>query len=386
MASLTARAGNRGCLQTRVSRSAPRCRRTVVVRADAVTAKEKVHIGINGFGRIGRLVFRATIHRDDVDVVAINDPFIEGEYMAYMFKYDSVHGKYPGTVEGTKDELIVDGVKVKTFADMDPTKIPWGKAGAQYVVESTGVFTTVDKEAWLQASAHLQGGAKKVIISAPSADAPMFVVGVNEDTYDPANHHIVSNASCTTNCLAPLAKVVNDKFGIKEGLMTTVHATTATQKTVDGPSKKDWRGGRGAAANIIPSSTGAAKAVGKVIPTLNKKLTGMAFRVPTQDVSVVDLTVNLEKPTEYSDIMAACKEASETYMKGIMGYTEDDVVSTDFIHDPRSSIVDAKAGIQLSPTFVKLISWYDNEWGYSNRVVDLIAHMSNVEAKAKAKV
>ncbi|WIA09718.1 hypothetical protein OEZ85_009102 [Tetradesmus obliquus] len=347
-------------------------RRQVVVRA-----ADEAKIGINGFGRIGRLVLRATLDRKDVRVVAINDPFIEGEYMAYMFKYDSVHGRYEGSVEGDKEGLTINGNKVKTFAMMDPTQIPWGQVGADYVVESTGVFTTIDK-----CQAHIKAGAKKVIISAPSADAPMFVMGVNEGKYDPKKDSVVSNASCTTNCLAPLAKVVNDKFGIKEGLMTTVHATTATQKTVDGPSKKDWRGGRGANGNIIPSSTGAAKAVGKVIPELNGKLTGMAFRVPTQDVSVVDLTVVLEKPASYEDLMAALKEASQTYMKGILGYTEEAVVSTDFVSDPASSTVDAKAGIMLSPTFVKLVSWYDNEWGYSCRVVDLIKHMATADKAA----
>ena len=348
-------------------------RRSVIVRADG---EAKIKIGINGFGRIGRLVMRATLNRKDVEVVAINDPFIEGEYMAYMFKYDSVHGRFEGDVEGDKDGLWVDGKKVATFASMNADQIPWGSVGADYVIESTGVFTTVDK-----ASLHLKGGAKKVVISAPSPDAPMFVMGVNHEDYDPATQHVVSNASCTTNCLAPLAKVVNDKFGIKEALMTTVHATTATQKTVDGPSKKDWRGGRGAAANIIPSSTGAAKAVGKVIPELNGKLTGMAFRVPLQDVSVVDLTAVLDKPATYEEIMAALKEASEGPLKGVLGFTEDDVVSSDFIHDYNSSIVDAKAGIMLNDHFVKLVSWYDNEWGYSNRVVDLVAHMDKAAAR-----
>jgi glyceraldehyde 3-phosphate dehydrogenase len=371
MASVVASKSSTCALMRRAQRAGA-SRRQVIVRA-----ADDVKVGINGFGRIGRLVLRATLDRKDVNVVAINDPFIEGEYMAYMFKYDSVHGRYDGDVEGTTDGLIINGDKVKTFAMMDPTQIPWATVGADYVVESTGVFTTIEK-----CQAHLKAGAKKVIISAPSADAPMFVMGVNEDKYDPKKDTVVSNASCTTNCLAPLAKVVNDKFGIKEALMTTVHATTATQKTVDGPSKKDWRGGRGASANIIPSSTGAAKAVGKVIPELNGKLTGMAFRVPTQDVSVVDLTCTLEKPATYDDIMAALKEASEGPMKGILGYTEDDVVSSDFISDPASSTVDAKAGIMLSPTFVKLVSWYDNEWGYSNRVVDLIAHMATADKKA----
>jgi len=357
---------------TKLSAARPSRRTAVVVRA-----ADEVKVGINGFGRIGRLVLRATLNRKDVNVVAINDPFIESTYAAYMFKYDSVHGRYEGEVEDTKDGIKIDGHLIKTFSQMDPSTIPWGEVGADYVVESTGVFTTVEK-----CQPHMKAGAKKVVISAPSADAPMFVMGVNQDKYDPKKHNVVSNASCTTNCLAPLAKVVNDKFGIKEGLMTTVHATTATQKTVDGPSKKDWRGGRGANGNIIPSSTGAAKAVGKVIPELNGKLTGMAFRVPTQDVSVVDLTVQLEKPAKYEDIMAALKEASQGPMKGILGYTEEDVVSSDFISDPASSTVDAKAGIMLSPTFVKLVSWYDNEWGYSCRVVDLIAHMATADKAA----
>lgn len=291
-------------------------------------------------------------------------------------KYDSVHGRWDGTVEATPEGLNINGAEVKTYEKMEPTEIPWGEAGVDIVVESTGVFTTLET-----AGKHIEAGAKKVVISAPSKDAPMFVLGVNEDAYDPATMDIVSNASCTTNCLAPLAKVVDDEFGIEKGLMTTVHATTATQKTVDGPSKKDWRGGRGASGNIIPSSTGAAKAVGKVLPDLDGKLTGMAFRVPTADVSVVDLTVLLEKETSYEEIMAALKESAEGQMSGVLGYTEDAVVSSDFIGDSRSSIVDAKAGIMMSPTFVKLVSWYDNEWGYSNRVVDLIAHMVAQEAK-----
>ncbi|EIE18175.1 glyceraldehyde-3-phosphate dehydrogenase, type I [Coccomyxa subellipsoidea C-169] len=335
---------------------------------------ETIRVGINGFGRIGRLVLRAALAKPNVEVVAINDPFIENDYIAYMFKYDSTHGVFKGDVVGSSEGLFINGKKIASYSKMNPEEIPWGEAGADYVVESTGVFTTIDK-----ANSHIKGGAKKVIISAPSADAPMFVMGVNEEKYDAKKDNIVSNASCTTNCLAPLAKVVNENFGIVEGLMTTVHATTATQKTVDGPSKKDWRGGRGAAANIIPSSTGAAKAVGKVLPELNGKLTGMAFRVPTADVSVVDLTARLSKPAEYKEIMAALKAASEGPMKGILGYTEDAVVSTDFITDDRSSIIDATAGIQLSPTFVKLVSWYDNEWGYSNRVVDLIMHMAAAE-------
>jgi glyceraldehyde 3-phosphate dehydrogenase len=342
--------------------------------APANGASNKIRVGINGFGRIGRLVARVISERDDVELVAINDPFIDGSYMAYMFKYDSVHGKFKGEVIGEDDALVVDGHSIKTFAKMNPQEIPWGSSGADIVVECTGVFTSKDK-----AQAHIDGGAKKVIISAPSGDAPMYVMGVNEELYDPKDN-IVSNASCTTNCLAPLAKVLHEEFGILEGLMTTVHATTATQKTVDGPSKKDWRGGRGAAANIIPSSTGAAKAVGKVMPELNGKLTGMSFRVPTSDVSVVDLTARIEKGASYDEIMGAMKAASEGKMKGILGFTEDDVVSTDFIHDERSSIVDAKAGISLSPNFVKVVSWYDNEWGYSNRVVDLIAHVAAVSA------
>ena len=314
-----------------------------------------VKVGINGFGRIGRLVFRASIERDNLDVVAINDPFIDLEYMVYMLKYDSVHGRFNGDVCVKGDKLVVNGKEITVFQCMNPEDIAWGQVGVEYVVESTGVFTTIDK-----ASAHFKGGAKKVVISAPSADAPMFVMGVNHKEYK-SDMNIVSNASCTTNCLAPLAKVINDKFGIIEGLMTTVHATTATQKTVDGPSKKDWRGGRAAAANIIPSSTGAAKAVGKVIPELNGKLTGMAFRVPTPDVSVVDLTCRLEKGATYEEIKAAVKEAANGELKGILGYTEDDVVSTDFVHEYCTSVFDAKAGIALNDNFVKLVSWYDNE-------------------------
>jgi len=331
-------------------------------------------VGINGFGRIGRLVLRAALDNKDVTVVAVNDPFIDLKYMVYMFKYDSTHGRYKGSVEDKDGKLIVNGQTIAVFNEKDPSAIPWSSAGAEYVVESTGVFTTTEK-----ASAHLKGGAKKVVISAPSADAPMYVIGVNEGEYS-KDKTVVSNASCTTNCLAPLVKVINDKFGIEEGLMTTVHATTATQKTVDGPSAKDWRGGRGAFQNIIPSSTGAAKAVGKVIPEMNGKLTGMAFRVPTADVSVVDLTVRLKNEASYDDIKAAVKAASEGAMKGILGYTEDDVVSTDFLGDVRSSIFDAKAGIALSPKFVKLVSWYDNEYGYSNRVVELLAHMAKVDS------
>jgi len=331
-------------------------------------------IGINGFGRIGRLVCRAALIKG-AEVVAVNDPFIDLDYMVYMFKYDSTHGRWKGTVEKGDGCLVIDGKKIAVFNSMNPAEIPWSTAGAEYVVESTGVFTTIDK-----ASAHFKGGAKKVIISAPSADAPMFVCGVNLEKYD-KSMTVVSNASCTTNCLAPLAKVIDDNFEIVEGLMTTVHATTATQKTVDGPSGKDWRGGRGAQQNIIPSSTGAAKAVGKVIPKLDGKLTGMAFRVPTPDVSVVDLTVRLGKECSYDDIKAAMKKAAtEGPLKGILDYTEDDVVSSDFYGDDHSSIFDAKAGIQLSKTFVKLVSWYDNEFGYSYRVIDLIKHMQTVDA------
>jgi len=330
-----------------------------------------IKVGINGFGRIGRLVLRAALANKNVEVVAINDPFIDLAYMVYMFKYDSTHGRYNGKVESEDGHLVVEGHKIQVFNSMKPEEIQWGAAGAVYVVESTGDFTTIEK-----ASSHLKGGAKKVVISAPSADAPMFVCGVNLEAYNP-DMKVVSNASCTTNCLAPLAKVINDNFGITEALMTTVHSTTATQKTVDGPSSKDWRGGRGAGANIIPSSTGAAKAVGKVIPALNGKLTGMAFRVPTPDVSVVDLTARLTKPASYDQIKAAIKAASEGPLKGILGYTEDDVVSTDFLGDTHSSIFDAKAGIALSDTFVKLVSWYDNEMGYSTRVVQLIEHMAS---------
>jgi glyceraldehyde 3-phosphate dehydrogenase len=334
-----------------------------------------VSVGINGFGRIGRIVLRNAIADPKVQVVAVNDPFIETHYAAYMLKYDSTHGKFNGTVESVEDGLVINGKKVTFFAERDPAAIPWGKAGADYIVESTGVFTTQEK-----ASAHLKGGAKKVIISAPSADAPMFVMGVNNTSYT-KDVNVLSNASCTTNCLAPLAKVINDKFGIVEGLMTTVHSYTATQKVVDAPSSKDWRGGRTAAQNIIPSSTGAAKAVGKVIPTLNGKLTGMAMRVPTSNVSVVDLTCRLEKATSYDEIKKALKDASENELKGILGYTEDDIVSSDLNGDDHSSIFDAKAGIALNSNFVKLVSWYDNEWGYSRRVVDLIAYISKVDAQ-----
>ncbi|MEM1484846.1 type I glyceraldehyde-3-phosphate dehydrogenase [Oscillospiraceae bacterium PP1C4] len=335
-----------------------------------------IKVGINGFGRIGRLVFRAAVAQPDkFEVVGINDPFIDLDYMVYMTKYDTIHGRFDGEVCVKGDKLVVNGKEINVYSAMNPEEIPWGTCGADYVVESTGVFTTIDK-----ATAHIKAGAKKVVISAPSADAPMFVMGVNQEKYA-KDMTVVSNASCTTNCLAPLAKVINDNFGIVDGLMTTVHSTTATQKTVDGPSKKDWRGGRAAAGNIIPSSTGAAKAVGKVIPELNGKLTGMAFRVPTLDVSVVDLTVNLAKGASYADICAAVKAASEGPMKGILKYTEDEVVSSDFLTDPHTSIFDAKAGIALTDKFVKLVSWYDNEWGYSNKVLMLIGHMAEVDAK-----
>jgi glyceraldehyde 3-phosphate dehydrogenase len=332
-----------------------------------------VKIGINGFGRIGRLVFRATLANPETEVVAINDPFIDPAYMAYMLKYDTVHGRFDGRVGARDGFLTVDGRDIAVYASRDPGEIPWALRGAEYIVESTGVFTSEEK-----AAAHLKGGAKKVVISAPSGDAPMFVMGVNQDKYT-SDMRVVSNASCTTNCLAPLAKVINDGFGIAEGLMTTVHATTATQKTVDGPSAKDWRGGRAASGNIIPSSTGAAKAVGKVIPELNGKLTGMSLRVPALDVSVVDLTCRLEKPASYDEIKAAVKRAAEGELKGILAYTEDAVVSSDFIHDAHTSIFDASAGISLNDRFVKLIAWYDNEWAYSNKVVDLVVYMSEVD-------
>ncbi|MCD8173486.1 MAG: type I glyceraldehyde-3-phosphate dehydrogenase [Alistipes sp.] len=332
----------------------------------------KIKIGINGFGRIGRLVFRVAMSKaDQVEVVGIND-LIDVEYMAYMLKYDTIHGRFNGTVEVKDGKLVVNGQAIRVTAEKDPANLKWNEVGAEYVVESTGLFLTKEK-----AEAHIKAGAKRVVMSAPSKDdTPMYVMGVNTDSYK--GEPIVSNASCTTNCLAPLAKVINDKFGIVEGLMTTVHATTATQKTIDGPSVKDWRGGRAAAGNIIPSSTGAAKAVGKVIPALNGKLTGMAFRVPTLDVSVVDMTAVLAKETTYEEICAAIKEASEGELKGILGYTEDAVVSADFIGDSRTSIFDAEAGIMLSPKFVKLVSWYDNEWGYSTKVIELIQHMATV--------
>ena len=334
-----------------------------------------VKIGINGFGRIGRLVLRASFDKEGAQVVAINDPFIDLDYMVYMLKYDSAQGMFKGEVSIKDDKLVVNGNEITVFNCMNPEEIDWKSAGAEYIVESTGVFTTTEK-----ASAHFKGGAKKVVISAPSADAPMFVMGVNNDKYT-KDMNVVSNASCTTNCLAPLTKVINDNFGIIEGLMTTVHSTTATQKTVDGPSKKDWRGGRAASANIIPSSTGAAKAVGKVIPEMKGKLTGMAFRVPTIDVSVVDLTCRLEKPATYEEIKAVVKKASENELKGILSYTEEDLVSSDFLGNPHTSIFDAKAGIALNDNFVKLVSWYDNEWGYSNKVVELILHMAKVDNK-----
>ncbi|MEN9918621.1 MAG: type glyceraldehyde-3-phosphate dehydrogenase [Bacteroidota bacterium] len=331
-----------------------------------------IKVGINGFGRIGRLVFRAAQGRKDIQIVGIND-LIDVEYMAYMLRYDSVHGKFDGTVEIKDGKLVVNGNAIRVTAERNPADLKWDAVGAEYVVESTGLF--LDKTS---AQGHIAAGAKYVVMSAPSKDdTPMFVTGVNTDSYVKGTQ-FVSNASCTTNCLAPIAKVLNDKFGIVEALMTTVHATTATQKTVDGPSAKDWRGGRAAAGNIIPSSTGAAKAVGKVIPELNGKLTGMAFRVPTLDVSVVDLTARLAKETSYEDICKEMKAASEGSLKGILGYTDEEVVSSDFIGDARTSIFDAKAGIQLSSTFVKVVSWYDNEWGYSNKVLELVAHMAKV--------
>jgi len=326
-------------------------------------------VGINGFGRIGRLVMRASLEHQEVAVVSINEPFMDLDYMVYMFKYDSTHGRFKGTVGKENGKLVINGLHINVHAEKDPTKIPWGADSVDFVIESTGVFLDIAK-----CQQHITAGAKKVIITAPSPDAPIYVMGCNEEKYDGAP--IISNASCTTNCLAPLAKVIDENFGIVEGLMTTVHATTATQKTVDGPSGKDWRAGRGAGQNIIPATTGAAKAVGKVLPHLNGKLTGMSFRVPTPDVSVVDLTCKLAKPASYEEICKVIKAAADGPLKGIMGYTEDEVVSTDFLGDSRSSIFDAKAGISLNPTFVKLISWYDNEWGYSHRVVDLLIHIS----------
>ncbi len=332
-----------------------------------------VKVGINGFGRIGRIVFRNAIEMGGVEIVAVNDPFIDAEYMVYQFRYDSTHGRFNGDVSSKDGKLIVNGHEIAVYQEKDPANIPWEKHGAWAVIESTGVFTTTDK-----ASAHLKGGAKKVIISAPSSDAPMYVCGVNLDKYD-SSKHVVSNASCTTNCLAPIAKVMHDEFGIVEGLMSTIHATTATQKTVDGPSHKDWRGGRSASQNIIPSSTGAAKAVGKVIPSLNGKLTGMSFRVPTTDVSVVDLTVRLEKPASVDAINAAMKKASNGALKGILSFTDHQVVSQDFVGDDASAIFDSQATIALNDKFVKVVAWYDNEWGYSRRVVDLAKFMAEKE-------
>ncbi len=334
-----------------------------------------IKVGINGFGRIGRMVFRASVNHPEIEIVGIND-LCPADYLAYMLKYDTMHGHFDGEVSATENAIVVNGKSIPIYAERDPKNIPWGKLEAEYVVESTGLFLTQEK-----AQAHIDAGAKKVVMSAPSKDStPMFVCGVNLDAYTP-DMKFVSNASCTTNCLAPIAKVLNDNFGITDGLMTTVHSTTATQKTVDGPSMKDWRGGRAASGNIIPSSTGAAKAVGKVIPALNGKLTGMSMRVPTLDVSVVDLTVNLAKPAKYEEICAAMKKASEGELKGILGYTDEDVVSSDFLGDPRTSIFDAKAGIALTDTFVKVVSWYDNEMGYSNKVLELIKHMYSVDHK-----
>jgi len=334
-----------------------------------------IKVGINGFGRIGRMVFRASVNHPEIEIVGIND-LCPADYLAYMLKYDTMHGRFEGEVSSTENAIVVNGKEIPIFAERDPKNIPWGKLEAEYVVESTGLFLTQEK-----AQAHIDAGAKKVVMSAPSKDdTPMFVCGVNLDAYTP-DMQFVSNASCTTNCLAPIAKVLNDAFGIKDGLMTTVHSVTATQKTVDGPSMKDWRGGRAATGNIIPSSTGAAKAVGKVIPALNGKLTGMSMRVPTLDVSVVDLTVNLEKPAKYEDICKAMKAASEGELKGVLGYTDEDVVSSDFLGDARTSIFDAKAGIALTDSFVKVVSWYDNEMGYSNKVLELIKHMYSVDHK-----
>jgi len=333
-----------------------------------------IKIGINGFGRIGRLVFRASLDKPDIEILGINDPFMSPDYVAYMLKYDTIHGPFNGEISHDDSSITVNGKKIAFYDKKDPKDIPWGAIGAEYIADATGIFHSKET-----AQAHLDGGAKKVIYTGPSKDdTPMFVCGVNLDKYT-KDMNFVSNASCTTNCLAPLAKVINDKFGIADGLMTTVHSTTATQLTVDGASKKDWRGGRAASMNIIPSSTGAAKAVGKVIPELNGKLTGMAFRVPTLNVSVVDLTVNLKTAAKYDAICAELKRASENELKGILGYTEEDVVSSDFNGCPLTSIFDAKAGIALTDTFVKLVSWYDNEWGYSNKVLDLIKHMHEVD-------
>ena len=334
-----------------------------------------IKVGINGFGRIGRMVFRASVNHPEIEIVGIND-LCPADYLAYMLKYDTMHGKCAAEIGHTENAIIVNGKEIPVSAERNAADIPWGKLEAEYVVESTGMFLTKDK-----AQAPIDAGAKKVIMSAPSKDdTPMFVCGVNLDAYT-SDMTFVSNASCTTNCLAPIAKVLHENFGIKEGLMTTVHSVTATQKTVDGPSQKDWRGGRAACGNIIPSSTGAAKAVGVVIPELNGKLTGISMRVPTLDVSVVDLTVNLEKPASKADICAAMKAASEGELKGILGYTEDEVVSSDFLNDERTSIFDANAGVYLTDTFVKVVSWYDNEWGYSNKIVDLIRYMSSVDNK-----
>jgi glyceraldehyde 3-phosphate dehydrogenase len=338
-------------------------------------------VGINGFGRIGRLVLRAGINNPQIEFVGIND-LVPADNLAYLFKYDSTHGTYPGEVEAKEDGILIDGRFIPCMSIRNPTELPWGKLGADYVVESTGLFTDAEG-----ASKHIVGGAKRVILSAPTKDpekVPTFLVGVNHHKFDPAKDTIVSNASCTTNCLAPIAKVINDNFGLEEGLMTTVHAMTATQPTVDGPSKKDWRGGRGAAQNIIPSSTGAAKAVALVLPELKGKLTGMAFRVPTPDVSVVDLTFRTAKETSYDEICAAMKKASEGDLKGILGYTEDEVVSMDFRGDARSSIFDKKAGISLNSKFFKVVAWYDNEWGYSNRVIDLMLSMAEKDGILKA--
>ena len=336
-----------------------------------------IKVGINGFGRIGRLVFRAAASNPNIKVVGVNDPFMTTDYMAYMIKYDTVHGRFDGKVDYADGKIIVNGEEITVYDKMDPATIPWTECKAEYIVEATGVFLTTEK-----ANAHLKGGAKKVIISAPAKDkvTPMFVMGVNNKTYT-SDMNIVSNASCTTNCLAPIAKVLNDNFGIKDGLMTTIHSYTSTQKAVDGPSSKNWRMGRACAQNIIPSTTGAAIAVGVVLPELNGKLTGMAFRVPTPNVSVVDLTCNLEKAATYEEIKVAMKKASENELKGILGYTEEDVVSSDFTTDARTSIFDAKAGVSLTDNFVKVISWYDNEWGYSNKIIDLISYMATVDAK-----
>jgi len=337
-----------------------------------------IKIGINGFGRIGRLVFRAGIKCQDIEFVGINDPGMTPNYMAYMLRYDTVHGKFDGEVSYSDDSITVNGKNIKVYAQRNPADIPWGKIGAEYVVDSSGLFLTKER-----AQGHIDAGAKHVIMSAPPKDdTPMFVMGVNNTKYS-SDMTFVSNASCTTNCLAPIAKVLNDNFGIKDGLMTTVHSMTATQTTIDGPSMKDWRGGRAASGNIIPSSTGAAKAVGKVIPELNGKLTGMAMRVPTLDVSVVDLTCNLIKPTSYEEICAAMKKASEGELKGILGYTEDDVVSSDFVGDTHTSVFDKGAGIALTDTFVKVVAWYDNEIGYSNKIIDLIRHMHSVDYSAQ---